>query len=470
MSDARLVAVSVDNEPRKYGYAAGVGHAFLIPAGFQNDPLGWLCEESEAATVCGRTADGSRLVEKWSGDTMCGRCCRVVTDEMIMAAVMDRDAEPGTGESVADMVMSDPDAVLITLDSVLAESEGTDGSVSPEASEVAQTVSAVPERSGRVKGAKDAGQKIARQSDWKPVKEVPEAVPCESGAPFVDLGDGRGTCRSCGWTGPVKEIEVLPAEKAERVWCVGGAMGVHGCTACGRDDVKVTRKGNLARHKTPGVIQSAVTELGMVAHWTHGRAPQNVVTLLEAEEQKGPKPAPLSEAPATVDSGRKSHDDLVASVLAGMYRGRTSLTRGSDMTGAVPRERVEGGKPVPTTNDGPLGRYHRTDVSSRTDKRIQATGDGDDAGVAIVVDRVGGVHGFLSSAEYEAKRNQPDFAKFKKSYWRKVRRARLAAERAAERKAVARELAGKRAVEAETRALGRIAATAPSVRRSRGKR
>jgi len=467
MSDARLVAVSADDEPRKYGYAAGVGHAFLIPAGLQHDPLAWLCERSEAPTACGRTADGSRLVKKESGDKMCGRCCRVVTVEMITAAVADRDAEPGPGESVADMIMSFPGVELITLDSVLAESEDTDGSVSPGVSEAAQTVSVVPERSKRVKGAKNAGQKIARQSDWKPVKEVPEAVPCESGAPFVDLGDGRGTCRSCGWTGPVKEIEVLPAEKVERVWCVGGAMGVHGCTACGRDDVKVTRRGNLARHKTPGVIQSAVTELGMVAHWKHGRAPQNVVTLLEAEEQKGPKPAPLSEAPATVDSGRKSHDDMVG-VRAGMYRGRTSLTRGSDMTGVVPRERVEGGKPVPTTNDGPLGRGLRTDVSARTDRRIEATDN--DTGVVVVVDKVGGPHGFLSSVEYEAKRNQPDFAKFKKSYWRKVRRARLAAERAAERKAVARELAGKRAMEAETRALGRIAATAPSVRRSRGKR
>lgn len=493
MSESMFVAVSADRTVRKFGYAEGVGHAFMVAPGFQRDPLAWLSGDAAAVTACGRTADGVRLVEKSSGDKMCGRCCRVVTEEMVDAAYADMMREPAEGESVADMIMADPSAVLITLDTALAV-QAVSEPVEPKAKVKARkkVVPAMlplgPERdkavaelwapqepvsaasgkpkSGKVKPAKDAGQKIARQSEWKPVKEVAEAVACEPNAAYVDNGDGKGTCRSCGWVGPVVEVAVEPSVKAERSWCTGGKIGPEGCTACGRD-VKVTRAGNMARHKTPAVVQEAQTVLAMASHWKHGKAPKTVVTDLVGELKREPQRAPLADAPATVNSGLKSADDQLGGAQAGMYRGRTSLTRGSDMTGAVPREREEGGNPVPTTNDSKLG-SDRLDVSARTDKRVVSTDDG--SGVKVESTMVGGVHGFLTADEYERKRetlSKEEFGAFKKWYWRRVKRVREQAERVKERKAVSREQAKRRAREAELSAGKRIAATAP---RTKGKR
>lgn len=457
---SEFVALTADRTVRKFGYADGVGHAFLVPSGFQGDPLAWLSEEGDAPTTCSRTADGARLVEKELGDKMCARCCRVVTDEMVSAAYADMTREPGEGESVADMIMSDPSAVLITLDSALAEAEepsveekvsaivaeifapelGTDGKPWEPGDDPARRVP---------RGAADAGQKISRQSDWKPVKEVAEAVQCEPNAPYQDRGDGTGTCRSCGWVGPVVETAVEPSVKSERVWCTGGKVGTDGCTACGRSDLKINAKtGLFNKHKTPAVVQEAVLETSMAAHWKHGKAPATVVTDLENELKRKPKRAPLAESPATVDSGAMSADDKHGGAQAGMYRGRTSLTRGSDMTGAVPAERKTGkdgkSRPVPTTNDSKLGR-HRTDVSARTDKRVEATGNG----VKVVSNMQGGPRGFLTVDEYaELSKNE------KRTYRKKVAKLyREAEKRAAQRKALAdsrakavREAAARKAV------------------------
>lgn len=463
MRDVRVVALSVDDEPRKWGYESGVGHAFLVSAGMQNDPLAELSELSEAPTACGRTADGSRLLEKFSGDRMCGRCLRVVTEEMIMVAREDRHREPLPGESVADMIMSDPSAVLIGLDVVLAEDSPADADADAEAfvaelfapeigmdgepwepgdnparrvPESVDSMPAGPERDAAVaalwaavkaapaKGAKDAGQKTSRQSAWKSVREVnADVVRCEPNASGVDLGNGKGECRSCGWQGALKEVEVTPAVKVDRAWCEGGKIGLGGCTKCGRD-IRVTRAGNMARHKTPAVDTPAVTAMVMVSHYRGGKAP--VATSLGEDFSE----ESLAQSPATVDAGNKSADDVVGGAAAGMFRGRTSLTRGGDMTGAVPKERAEGGKPVPTTNDVKLGGL-RTDVSARTDKKVVAT----KSGAKVVSDKVGGPCGYLSSAEYEAMRGKPGFAAFKKSYWRKVRRARLAEDRMRAREA-----------------------------------
>lgn len=125
----------------------------------------------------------------------------------------------------------------------------------------------------------------------------------------------------------------------------------------------------------------------------------------------------VSGAVHTEDRQNPSADDLVGGAQAGTYRGHTSLTSGRDMTGVMPREREEGGKPVRTTLDMPLGR-ERLDISARTDKKIVSTDDG----AKIVTDRVGGKYGFLNGA---------DFSKLsrtaKRRYWDKVKKARTAA-------------------------------------------
>lgn len=125
----------------------------------------------------------------------------------------------------------------------------------------------------------------------------------------------------------------------------------------------------------------------------------------------------VSGAVHTEDRQNPSADDMVGGAQAGTYRGHTSLTSGRDMTGVLPKERAEGGKPVRTTLDMPLGR-ERLDISARTDKKIVSTADG----VKVVTDRVGGKFGYLNGAEF-AKLSRTA----KRRYWDKVKKARTAA-------------------------------------------
>jgi len=125
----------------------------------------------------------------------------------------------------------------------------------------------------------------------------------------------------------------------------------------------------------------------------------------------------VSGAVHTEDRQNPSADDLVGGAQAGTYRGHTSLTSGRDMTGTMPREREEGGKPVRTTMDMPLGR-ERLDVSSNVDKVIVQT----EHGAKIVTDRVGGRYGFLNGADYHKLSRSAQ-----RRYWVKVKKARTAA-------------------------------------------
>lgn len=118
----------------------------------------------------------------------------------------------------------------------------------------------------------------------------------------------------------------------------------------------------------------------------------------------------------TEDRQNPAADDFASGAQAGTYRGHTSLTSGADMTGAMPKERKEGGKPVRTTLDRPLGR-ERLDVSASVDKKIVQTADG----VKVALDRVGGKFGTKTQAEYNKLSRSGQ-----RRYWRDVKKARQA--------------------------------------------
>lgn len=118
----------------------------------------------------------------------------------------------------------------------------------------------------------------------------------------------------------------------------------------------------------------------------------------------------------TEDRQNPAADDFAGGAQAGTYRGHTSLTSGADMTGVMPKERKEGGKPVRTTLDRPLGR-ERLDVSANVDRKIVQTANG----AKVVLDRVGGKFGTKTQAEYDKLSRSAQ-----RRYWRDVKAARTA--------------------------------------------
>lgn len=124
----------------------------------------------------------------------------------------------------------------------------------------------------------------------------------------------------------------------------------------------------------------------------------------------------VSGAVHTEDRENPAADDFAGGAQAGTFRGHTSLTSGADMTGVMPKERKEGGKPVRTTLDRPLGR-ERLDVSASVDRKIVQTANG----AKVVLDRVGGKFGTKTQAEYNKLSRSAQ-----RRYWRDVKAARTA--------------------------------------------
>jgi hypothetical protein len=129
MTETKMyLAVSLDRLPRHYGYKEAAGHALMIPQGFQGDPL---AADNDIRRVCGGTVDVRRLEEKFQGDKLCKRCVAKITDDMISDAEYDLNraeyesaarelvADADNTQTVADMIRSDPDAVVITVDDAL---------------------------------------------------------------------------------------------------------------------------------------------------------------------------------------------------------------------------------------------------------------------------------------------------------------------------------------------------------------
>lgn len=115
MGKAQFVALNADDDARWYGLGTrGVGHALIIPAGFQNDPLasGGVIEKA----CGGKGLDAARLTEKFIGDARCKRCEAWLAStggrDAVEAARGDKHAE---GVSLADVM---GDHFVISLDGV----------------------------------------------------------------------------------------------------------------------------------------------------------------------------------------------------------------------------------------------------------------------------------------------------------------------------------------------------------------
>lgn len=304
------MALTLDGTPGWFGYEKGVGHMIMssvITLG--GDHVGGNAETVRIMCADGKTLETARMVEKFTGDAMCKRCQKWAESlgyADALQSAQDAAAAQENGPSVADMIMSDPDAVVITLDGAATVAELTDAQEKPE-------------KSAKGKGAKGKAGKAKKAAKVdKPVGEVK----CIPNAPGLANGDGSGVCRSCSWVGPMKShtVDVLDSQNNK----------------VGENEIMV-----------------------MTAHWVAGRAPKSE----GLTETKVGSEAPA--APATVDSAHKGADDMIGGNAAGSLPGRTSLTRGKPMDAdkvTGPKER-KGDKPVSTTMDAPLGR-ERIDTRS----------------------------------------------------------------------------------------------------------
>jgi hypothetical protein len=112
-----FLALSLDENPAWYGLASGVGHMVLSPV---TDPGGDHIGSGTLVKACdGKPLDADRAEGKFTGDRMCTRClkwqgCDGYRDTL--AGALDAYRAESAGPTVADMIMSDADAVMITLD------------------------------------------------------------------------------------------------------------------------------------------------------------------------------------------------------------------------------------------------------------------------------------------------------------------------------------------------------------------
>jgi len=377
------LALTTDGTPAWFGYGKGVGHMILSevfrPGG---DHVGGNAETVEPVCVRGSgkglRLETGRLEEKAPSDRLCKVCVKW-SDSLEYADAL-RSAEEtwaaeSSGESVADMVMADPDAVIITLDGVRdGGTDGEPGTIMSGADVAAHDAWQAQQEAKDSKVLAEAVRAAGERARSKRTRSEGEPAPvrCVKDAPMVDVGGGKGECRSCGWRGPVKEIVTMRAEEdVEPCACPCRHKSKHGPRAkCLHRD--------KCEHRT-------VATVVMTSHWRGGRAPVKMTMSEDWRDQS------LAESPATVDRGNRSADDMLGGNEAGMLPGRTSLTRGAPMDADVvtgPSERrvhKTTGESLPssTTIDGPLGR-------ERTDKRS----------IEPVI--VGGRYGYLTPEQFNA--------------------------------------------------------------------
>lgn len=363
--DGLFLAIHSDRLLFTAGYESGMAHGIMIPGDYFGDPLAYTTADGKIVKACGGyfTLTNSKgkdtpVTRKDSGTATCKNCTKLHTlkEEESADAMYANSFE--AQEAIAELAAAQIDAAV---EAIMATELGIDG------------------------------------EPWEPgdnpARRAPQDIPVPIILPTMLTFDaGRG-----------QTVEVKPSM--------------------------------IGREESPAQADGPSVEVAKIdaSKATGELRPVGTGTQESREESRKPfkasKPKvhkPLSEpklfgevsgAVHTEDRQNPSADDLVGGAQAGTYRGHTSLTSGRDMTGVMPREREEGGKPVRTTLDMPLGR-ERLDISARTDKKIVSTDDG----AKIVTDRVGGKYGFLNGA---------DFSKLsrtaKRRYWDKVKKARTAA-------------------------------------------
>lgn len=364
--DGLFLAIHSDRLLFTAGYDSGMAHGIMIPGDYFGDPLAYSTEDGKIVKACGGyfTLTNSKgketpVTRKDSSTATCKNCVKL---------------HGLKEEESAQAMWANSHEATEAMDELLAAVRDV------EAAEAAKAV---------------------------------DTCECSEKCEHVD------ECAVCGCTPAVREIEAKNAAKSNVITL----------------PTMLTVAPEEYREESPAQADGPSVEVckveakpveGAVLPGHTTNTPQDSKTPAPRKVSKPKVHKPLTEpklfgevsgAVHTEDRQNPAADDFAGGAQAGTYRGHTSLTSGRDMTGVLPKEREEGGKPVRTTLDMPLGR-ERLDISARTDKKIVSTADG----VKVVTDRVGGKYGFLNGAEF-AKLSRTA----KRRYWDKVQKARKAA-------------------------------------------
>lgn len=121
------MALTLDGTASWFGLEKGVGHMMMSKVITQGgDHIGG---NATMTTCCnGKELSTDKLVEKFQGDAQCKNCVKWsksagYTDTLLSAQECAFNSDPSNFEdikSVADMIMEDPDAVVITLPTMLS--------------------------------------------------------------------------------------------------------------------------------------------------------------------------------------------------------------------------------------------------------------------------------------------------------------------------------------------------------------
>lgn len=268
------MALTLDGTPGWFGYEKGVGHMIMssvITLG--GDHVGGNAETVRIMCADGKTLETARMVEKFTGDAMCKRCQKWA-ESLGYADALESATQAAAalenGPSVADMIASDPDAVIITLDGAATVAE----------------LSEDKPKGDKPKGkAKKAGKGKAKSTE-KPVGEVK----CIPNAPGLENGDGSGVCRACSWVGPMKDHDGSMVMTAH--WVAGRAPKSEGLS-----EVKVGSEAPAAPATVDSAHKGADDMIGGAGAGTlPGRtsltrgAPMDADKVTGPRERKGDKP------------------------------------------------------------------------------------------------------------------------------------------------------------------------------------
>lgn len=371
--DGLFLAIHSDRLLFTAGYESGMAHGIMIPGDYFGDPLAYTTADGKIVKACGGyfTLTNSKgkdtpVTRKDNGTATCKNCTKLHTlKEEESADAMHANSFEAQ-EAVAELAAAQIDAVVAEI---FAPELGTDG------------------------------------KPWTPgdnpalrVQEEQEETPALTLPTMLTFDAGRG-----------QTVEVKPS-------------------MIGREESPAQADGpsvevaKIDASKATGELRPVGT--GTQESREESRKPFKASKPKEHKPLSEPKLfGDVSGAVHTEDRQNPAADDFAGGAQAGTYRGHTSLSSGRDMTGVQPRERAEGGKPVRTTLDTPLGR-ERLDISANVDKVIVQT----EHGAKVVTDRVGGKFGFLNGADYHKLSRSAQ-----RRYWTKVKAARTAALAKAER-------------------------------------
>lgn len=207
------MALTLDGTPGWFGYEKGVGHMIMSSVvTLGGDHIGGNSETVEIVCATGKTLETARMVEKFTGDAMCKRCVKW-SESLGYADALESATQAAAalenGPTVADMIMSDPDAVVITMDGAATVAELSESTEKPVKAK---------------KAAKGGKGKAKGKTAEKPVGEVK----CIPNAPGLENGDGSGVCRACSWVGPMKDHDGTMVMTAH--WVAGRAPKSEGLT------------------------------------------------------------------------------------------------------------------------------------------------------------------------------------------------------------------------------------------------